>query len=149
MAKRRAGALTKEEGAMRRNKALRLYLYHDLTQAEVAETVGVSKTTINKWAQEDKWAEQKEVSNMTPDRLQAETLKEINKILDGGEPDYAKIKAIRMLYNVYADLAKMKGDMAQFMEGFRRVSDWFESQNRIEDAKTANRLHDEFVKGNI
>ena len=65
-----------------------LYLKEHLTQAEVAERVGVSKQTLCKWVKTEKWEELKTSVSLTREEQLANLYRqvaEINKAIAGRE----------------------------------------------------------------
>lgn len=143
------GRMSKEERDQKIQQAKNLFVRKGMTQEEIAEILGLSKNTVNGWSVKGKWMELREVANLTPDRLQAELLQAINSVLEGEDLDKMKYQTLKKMYDMYSDLAKQRGDLAQYMQGFMEVNTWLLSNGRIDEAKTINLIHDEFVKAHI
>ena len=143
------GRMSKEEREKKTALAKSLFVDRGETQEKIAEILGVHLNTINSWSVKGKWKELREISNLTPDRLQAEILKAMNDLLEGNEVDKLKYQTLKKMYDMYSDLAKQRGDLAQYIQGFIDVNTWLLSQGRSEDAKTVNSIHDQYVKAHI
>ncbi len=176
MAKQKSKNRSKAEYAELRKTARKLYVEKSLTQQEICDLLELAIATVNKWCREDSWVELRKMSNLSPERLQSEVMSEINKLIEAGraielsfkinrkeeletllekvqkavaEFNKNRIKHLKDLYNIYSDLAKSKGDLAQHMQGFKDLEIDLIAQGRIEEAKQLNLLTDEYVKKNI
>lgn len=72
---------TKEEQGKKKEFARILYMQGD-AQKSIAEKVGVSAVTINKWVADGKWENAKAAANITRPELVNKLLNAVNKLLD-------------------------------------------------------------------
>ena len=72
---------TKEEQGKKKEFARILYMQGD-AQKSIAEKVGVSAVTINKWVADGKWESAKAAANITRPELVNKLLNAVNKLLD-------------------------------------------------------------------
>lgn len=63
-----------------RDIAMKLYLYTDMAQKEIADDLGLSEKTVCKWADEDKWRELKQALTRSPEYLIKKHFEHIEKI---------------------------------------------------------------------
>lgn len=68
----------------------RLYYMSGLPQKEVAEKVGTSKQTINKWVKDGNWAERRAAEKITRPELVNKILLSIDKLIEDSLSDPAK-----------------------------------------------------------
>lgn len=129
-----------------------LYLRENLTQAEIATRVGVSRVTINKWSQVGKWEEQK--AGMTITRKQQianlyRQVAEINRVIaDRPEGErFANSKEADILGKLSASIRKMETDagIADTISVLTKFVNWLRSSD-LEKAKEITRLADAFIK---
>lgn len=129
-----------------------LYLRENLTQAEIATRVGVSRVTINKWSQVGKWEEQK--AGMTIARKQQianlyRQVAEINRVIaDRPEGErFANSKEADILGKLSASIRKMETDagIADTISVLTKFVNWLRSSD-LEKAKEITRLADAFIK---
>lgn len=67
--------------------AKQLYLSSNLTQAVIAERVGVSKPTISTWVNDGNWKTLKAASKLTRDKVLEQTYEQISKIYELAESE--------------------------------------------------------------
>jgi uncharacterized protein YjcR len=60
--------MTKQETELRKGYAYRLFMSGE-TQKSIAATTGVSEATISKWAQKDRWQQQRDDQNTSTQSL--------------------------------------------------------------------------------
>lgn len=141
--------------AQKKEWAGMLYLKENLTQAEIAEKIGVSRQTINKWIKAEKWEERKVGITLTREEQIASLYRqvaEINKAIDErpkGER-FASSKEADILGKLSAAIKKMETDTGiadiisvgtRFIEFVRPID--------LDIAKTITRLFDAFIKTSI
>ena len=132
-----------------------LYLKENLTQAEIAERVGVSRVTMNKWVKSEKWEERKAGITLTREEQIKNLYRqvaEINEAISGRE------KGKRFANNTEADtLAKLSGAIKK-METETGIADMISIGTRfveflrtidLDKAKDMARLFDIFIKQNL
>nr|DAV64438.1 MAG TPA: putative transcription regulator [Caudoviricetes sp.] len=132
-----------------------LYLKENLTQAEIAEKIGVSRQTISKWIKAEKWEERKVGITLTREEQIASLYRqvaEINKAIDErpkGER-FASSKEADILGKLSAAIKKMETDTGiadiisvgtRFIEFVRPID--------LDSAKNITRLFDAFIKTSI
>jgi uncharacterized protein YjcR len=135
--------------------AAMLYLKENLTQAEIAEKVGVSKVTMNKWVKAEKWEERKAGITLTREEQINNLYRqvaEINDVIKGRE------KGKRYATNAEADtLSKLAGAIKK-METETGIADIISVGTRfieflrpidLDKAKDFTRLFDIFIKQNL
>ncbi len=141
--------------AQKKEWAGMLYLKENLTQAEIAEKIGVSRQTINKWIKAEKWEERKVGITLTREEQIASLYRqvaEINKAIDErpkGER-FASSKEADILGKLSAAIKKMETDTGiadiisvgtRFIEFVRPID--------LDSAKNITRLFDAFIKTSI
>lgn len=141
--------------AQKKEWAGMLYLKENLTQAEIAEKIGVSRQTINKWIKAEKWEERKVGITLTREEQIASLYRqvaEINKAIDKrpkGER-FASSKEADILGKLSAAIKKMETDTGiadiisvgtRFIEFVRPID--------LDSAKNITRLFDAFIKTSI
>ena len=135
--------------------AAMLYLKENLTQAEIAEKVGVSKVTMHKWVKGEKWEERKAGITLTREEQIKNLYRqvaEINDVIAGRE------KGKRFATTGEADtLSKLSGAIKK-METETGIADIISVGTRfveflrtidLDKAKDTARLFDIFIKQNI
>jgi transcriptional regulator with XRE-family HTH domain len=141
--------------AQKKEWAGMLYLKENLTQAEIAEKIGVSRQTISKWIKAEKWEERKVGITLTREEQIASLYRqvaEINKAIDErpkGER-FASSKEADILGKLSAAIKKMETDTGiadiisvgtRFIEFVRPID--------LDSAKNITRLFDAFIKTSI
>jgi len=132
-----------------------LYLKENLMQAEIAEKVGVSKVTMNKWVKGEKWEERKAGITLTREEQIKNLYRqvaEINDVIAGRE------KGKRFATSTEADtLSKLSGAIKK-METETGIADIISVGTRfveflrpidLEKAKEITRLFDIFIRQNL
>ena len=132
-----------------------LYLKENLTQAEIAEKVGVSRCTINKWVKLEKWEERKAGITLTREEQIKNLYRqvaEINGVISARE------KGKRFATTAEADtLSKLSGAIKK-METETGIADIISIGTRyieflrtidLEKAKDTAHLFDIFIKQNL
>jgi DNA-binding XRE family transcriptional regulator len=135
--------------------AAMLYLKENLTQAEIAEKVGVSKVTMNKWVKAEKWEERKAGLTITREEQIKNLYRqvtEINEVIAGRD------KGKRFAAPAEADtLSKLSGAIKK-METETGIADIISVGTRfigflrtidLDKAKDMTRLFDIFIKQNL
>lgn len=132
-----------------------LYLKESLTQQEIADRVGVSRVTVNKWVRDGKWEEHKAGLTITREQQIANLYRqvaEINRTIESrpdgerfassGEADIlAKLSSAIRKMETDAGIADIISVLTQFIN-FVRPAD-------LEKAKDITRLADAFIKSRL
>jgi len=135
--------------------AAMLYLKENLTQAEIAEKVGISRQTINKWIKAEKWEERKTGITLTREEQVKHLYRQIaemNENINGR--DKGKRHATPAEADVIAKLSnaikKMETDIgiADIISVATRFVDWLRPVD-LDKAKDITRLFDAFIKDNL
>lgn len=138
--------------AQKREWAKLLYIRENLTQKEIAERVGVSEVTINKWIKKYKWDELKASITITKEEQLKNLyhqLAEINKAIanrkDGNR--FASSSEADTITKLANAIQKMEGDIGvadiisvgeRFINFLRKVD--------LEKAKETMFFYDSFIK---
>lgn len=132
-----------------------LYLKENLTQAEIAEKVGASRQTVNKWIKEEKWEEQKVGITLTREEQIGNLYRqvaEINNTIKQREPGerFASTKEADILNKLSSAINKMETDIgiSDIISVTRRFLEWLRPVD-LEQAKKATLLFDAFIKNNL
>lgn len=135
--------------------AAMLYLKENLTQQEIADKVGVSRITVNKWIKAEMWEERKAGLTLTREeqigflyRQVAEINRNINDREEGKR--YANSKEADILIKLSSAIKKMETDtgIADIISVGMRFIEFLRPVN-LELAKDVTRMFDLFVKSSI
>lgn len=129
-----------------------LFISEHLTQAELADKVGVSRITMNKWIKSERWEELKVGITLT----KSEQLKNLynqvgalNKFISSKEEGkrFADSKEADILMKLSASIKKMEDDVgiAEVIEVGRKFIE-FTRRIDVEKAKDLAALYDAFIK---
>lgn len=134
----------------KRDWAKLLFIAQNLSQIEIAEKVGVSKTTINKWAKQDKWDEQKASLTVTREqqlqRLYMQVA-EINRVIADREnkfPSPAEADTINKLASAI-DKMERESSLADVISVSQKFLNWLRAID-FDKAKELSNLFDAFIK---
>ena len=136
----------------KRDWARTLYLRENLTQAEIAARVGVSRVTVNRWSQTGKWEEQKAGMTITREQQIANLYRqvaEINRAIAGREEGnrFANSKEADILGKLSASIRKMETEagISDIISVLTKFINWIRPVD-LEKAKEILRLADAFIK---
>ena len=132
-----------------------LYLRENLTQAEIAERVGVSRQTVIRWVGAEKWDELKASISMTAEEqirnLQRQVIEINNSILNRESGNrYANAKEADTIVKLTTAINKLQTDAgiheilgvgAAFIDFIRPID--------LEKAQEFTRLFDAFIKAKM
>jgi transposase-like protein len=135
--------------------AAMLYLKENLTQAEIAEKVGVSKVTMSKWVTKEKWEERKAGITLTREEQIKNLYRQvaaINELIAGREQGkrFANSAEADILSKLSGAIKKMETETGiadiisvgtRFIEFLRTID--------LDKAKDITRLFDIFIKQNL
>lgn len=138
--------------AQKKEWAGMLYLKENLTQAEIAEKVGVSRITVNKWIKAEKWEEQKTGITLTREAQIGNLYRQVAEINSAitarkvGER-YATSKEADILGKLSSSIQKMETDIgiSDVISVSRRFIMWLRPIN-LTLAKDITRFFDAFIK---
>lgn len=132
-----------------------LYLKENLTQQEIAEKVGVSRITINKWIKAEMWEQRKAGLTLTREEqisLLYQQVAEINRNIKDREEGkrFATSKEADVLIKLSSAIKKMETEsgIADIIDVGMRFIEFLRPVN-LELAKDVTRMYDLFVKSSI
>lgn len=147
--------MKKAELEQKKSLAKALYM-RDMQQDEIADKVGVSRVTINRWCAEGAWKEQRAALNVTRPELTNKILRAINDILD-------KVNAsddLSLAGKTSDQLVKLTKVIRQLQQGstvidamdvFMAFSKWLEFRSQTDSEltpeliKTFNKYQDLYI----
>ena len=144
--KKEMGTTLKEK----REWAKLLFIAQNLSQIEISEKVGVSKTTICKWAKEDKWDEQKSSLTITREqqlqRLYMQ-IAEINRVIADRDQKYPTPAESDTINKLATAIRKMEREssLADVISVSQKFLNWVRTVD-FEKAKELSALFDMFIK---
>ncbi len=147
--------MTELTTAQKKEWAKTLYLKDNLTQAEIAERVGVSRPTVNGWINKGKWEAMKTGLTITREQQVANLYRQvagINKaILERPEGErFATTKEADILGKLSAAIKQMETDagIADIISVLTQFIDWLRPVD-LDKAKEITRLADAFIKDRL
>lgn len=129
-----------------------LYIKENLTQAEIAEKVGVSRVTINKWVKAEKWEEHKTGITLTREwqisslyRQVEELNKTINTRPAGSR--FATSQEADTIIKLSGAIKRMETEcgISEIISVSRQFLEWLRPID-LEKTKEIARLFDKFIK---
>ncbi|HPH85569.1 MAG TPA: DDE transposase family protein [Ferruginibacter sp.] len=130
-----------------------LFTLENLSQIEIAEKVGVSKVTVNKWVKKGKWEEQKASLTVTREqqlqRLYMQ-IAEINKTISERDQKYATPAEADSINKLASAIDKMEREssLADIISVSVRFLNWLRLLD-LAKAKELSGLFDAFIKDNL
>ncbi|MBQ8958882.1 MAG: terminase [Bacteroidales bacterium] len=124
---------TKKELEQKRELA-RLYYMQGETQKSIAAKVGVSETTVSKWADKEGWEARRAGANITRPEIVNKTLAYINKLLDKYNSEDVDIKEVGRVIDQIAKLSAVieridkKANVIDAIEVFTALNRWLEER---------------------
>lgn len=129
----------------------RLYYYNNETQKAIAEKIGVSCVTVNKWVKEEEWEAKRAAKFITRQELVAKILKNINDKLESG-----KWTADEMIKATTAiEKLDKQTNVVTVMEVFTKFDNWLVSRMQFgteltpELVNQIHRYHDLFISDQL
>ena len=127
-----------------------LYTRETLTQAEIAERVGVSRVTVNNWIGKGNWEQLKASITITREEQLKNLyrqLAELNNAIMGRFPNAAEADTISKLSNAIKKLETEVG-LADIISVFSDLLKWVRTYDSTQ-AKEITPLLDAFVKSKL
>lgn len=125
----------------------RMYYYNNETQKAIAEKIGVSCVTVNKWVKEGEWEAKRAAKFITRQELVAKMLKKINEKLESGQ-----WTADEMVKETTAiEKLDKQTNVVTIMEVFTKFDNWLVSRMQFDTELTPelvnqiHRYHDLFI----
>jgi uncharacterized protein YjcR len=125
----------------------RLYYYNNETQKAIAEKIGVSCVTVNKWVKEEEWEAKRAAKFITRQELVAKMLKKINEKLESGQWTADEmVKATTAIEKL-----DKQTNVVTIMEVFTKFDNWLVSRMQFDTELTPelvnqiHRYHDLFI----
>ena len=132
-----------------------LFLKENLTQGEIAERVGVARATINRWAQAEKWEEQKVGLTLTRETQVASLYRqvaEINRaIMEKPEGQrFANSKEADILGKLSSAIRKLENEVgiSETISVLTHFIEWLKSLDMAK-AKELVQLADAFIRNSL
>ena len=139
----------------KKDYARTLYLKDNLTQQEIADKVGVSRKTVNRWVIAEKWEEMKVGMTLTREQQVASLhrqVAEINRMISEREEGkrYASPPEADTLGKLAAAIKKMETDVgiADIISVGMKFVNWLRPFD-LEKSKEFLRLWDSFIKDSL
>lgn len=136
----------------KKDYARTLYLKDNLTQQEIADKVGVSRKTVNRWATTEKWETMKVGLTLSKEQqisnLHRQVIELNNNILSRPEGErYATPSEADTLGKLAAAIKKMETDIgiADVVSVGMRFAEWLRPVD-LDKAKELAILWDKFIK---
>ena len=139
---------TKKELEEKREYARLLFMQGE-TQKVIADKVGVSAVTINKWVTENGWQEQRAAANITRPELVDKLIEQVNES-DDPEAMAGLGDKLSKLSTTIERLDK-KASIVDVIEVFMAFSKWMQFRMSFDDGittellKTINKYHDLYI----
>ncbi|MBX2904708.1 MAG: hypothetical protein KF744_01630 [Taibaiella sp.] len=146
---------THQNGGEKQNQARNLYFQTKLTQAQIAELLGISQKTVSTYVNEHKWNLLKQRAEQAPalmlEQMNSE-LQELNEAI-AARPlgqrfptkEEAEIRR-KTLYSI--NLINSRQSAGYYSQVFMNFISWVYKQN-VKDAQTLTRYADKFLKGQM
>jgi DNA-binding XRE family transcriptional regulator len=132
--------------------AAMLYLKENLTQAEIADKVGVSKVTMNKWVKSEKWEERKAGITITKEEQIKNLYRqvaEINEAIAGREKGkrFASASEADTITKLASAINKMETDIgiADILSVGSRFCKFLRPIITLDELKRISNLYDIFT----
>ena len=130
-----------------------LYLKDNLTQQEIADKVGVSRNTINRWIAAEKWEEMKVGMTLTREQQVASLhrqVAEINRVISEREEGKRYANAADTLNKGATAIKKMETDVgvADIISVGMKFINWLRPFD-LDKSKEFLRLWDAFIKDSL
>lgn len=146
---------TKKELEEKREYARLLFMQGE-TQKVIAEKVGVSAVTINKWVAENGWQEQRAAANITRPELVNKLLHTIDRLIEqvneSEDPEaMAGLGDKLAKLSITIERLDKKASIVDVIEVFMAFSKWMQFRMSFDDEitpellKTINKYHDLYI----
>ena len=137
----------------KREWAKLLFITQNLPQNAIAEKIGVSKVSVNKWAKQDKWEEQKASLTVTREqqlqRLYMQ-IAELNKVIAERDQKYPTPSESDSINKLATAIDKMEREssLADIISVSQKFLNWLRNFD-LNEAKRLSALFDAFIKDNL
>ena len=127
-----------------------LYLKDNLTQQEIADKVGVSRNTINRWIAAEKWEEMKVGMTLTREQQVASLHRQVAEINRVIRKRYANAAEADTLNKLATAIKKMETDVgvADIISVGMKFINWLRPFD-LDKSKEFLRLWDAFIKDSL
>lgn len=130
-----------------------LYCFQNLSQVEIAERTGVSKTSINKWVNKENWESQK--ASLTVTREQQlmrfySQIAAINDLIANRDQKYPTPSEADSINKLASAIDKMEREssLADIIGVSKRILDWLRPIDLAKAKELAN-VFDAFIKDSL
>jgi DNA-binding XRE family transcriptional regulator len=146
---------TENNGEDRQNEARNLYFQTGLTQAQIADLIGVSQKTVSLWVNENKWSLIKQRASQAPavflEQMNSE-LQEMNEVI-ASRPSgqrFPTVQEAEIRRKIMTSIAGIKdrqsaGNNAEMLTNFLK----YVAKKNLKDAQTLTRYADAYLKGEM
>lgn len=137
----------------KREWAWLLYAAENLPQNAIADKIGVSKVSVNKWAKLDKWEERKASFTVTREqqlqRLYVQ-IAEINKVISERDQKYPTPGEADSINKLASAIDKMEREssLSDIISVSQKFLNWLRPLD-LNKAKELSGLFDAFIKDNL
>lgn len=130
-----------------------LYITQNLSQVEISEITGVSKQSINKWVNKEKWDEQKASLTVTREHQLMRWYSQIaalNTAIAEREQKYPTAGEADAMNKLASAIDKLEREssLADIISVSKRVLDWVRSFD-LNKAKELSAIFDAFIKDSL
>lgn len=147
--------MTRLTSKQKKEWAKTLYLKENLTQQEIADKVGVSRQTVIRWIQKEKWEELKTSLTLTRQEQIGNLYQQVaainRAILERPDGErYATSKEADILGKLAAAINKMETEVGikDICEVGTKFTDWLRAVD-LDKAKDFVTLYDAFIKDQL
>lgn len=137
----------------KREWAKLLFIAENLTQAEIADKVGVSRNTISRWMKDDKWEELKASYTVTREqqlqRLYMQ-IAEVNKVIAEREQKYPTTQEADMISKLASAIDKLEREssLSDIISVSIKLLNWLRAVD-LNKAKEISQIFDAFIKDSM
>ncbi|HNX65624.1 MAG TPA: DDE transposase family protein [Bacteroidales bacterium] len=137
----------------KREWAKLLFIAENLPQNVIADKIGVSKVSVNKWAKQDKWEEQKASFTVTREQQLQRLYMQIanlNKAISERDQKYPTPSEADSINKMASAIDKMEREssLADIISVSQRFLNWLRLLD-LEKAKEFSGYLDAFIKDNL
>jgi transcriptional regulator with XRE-family HTH domain len=133
-----------------------LYLKENLSQAEIADRVGITRQSLNRWIKTEKWEEFRTGITLTREeqlKCLYRQIAEMNKVISSRETGarFAMPAEAEVIRKLAEAIKKMETDIgiADIIDVGRRFIEWIRAAVSLDKAKEIILLYDGFQKDSI
>lgn len=142
-----AKKLTRKQMAdLMNTEGKRLYVYRKLNFKEIALELGVDARTISNHAKKGEWEKERELANVTPERIKQMVVEEMMKVSRGETVDTGRIDALSKMHKIYQSLSDDKKNYLAWLDGFEASAKYLQEIGMLDESKQLNKWQNLFVQ---